>query len=43
MCYVYMMASRNERVLFIGVTNNIERRAYEHKNSLVPGFTTKTC
>ncbi|MBK9780449.1 MAG: GIY-YIG nuclease family protein [Anaerolineales bacterium] len=38
--YVYIMAS-NSRVLYTGVTNNVERRIYEHKNKLVEGFTTK--
>ena len=38
--YVYILASRS-RNLYIGVTNDIERRVYEHKKKLVPGFTTK--
>ena len=37
--YVYMMTNWNNRVLYIGVTGNIERRVYEHKNGLIEGFT----
>jgi putative endonuclease len=38
--YVYILASRS-RNLYVGVTNELERRVYEHKQKLVPGFTTK--
>jgi putative endonuclease len=38
--YVYIIASYR-RVLYTGVTNNLERRVYEHKHGLVPGFTSK--
>ena len=38
--YVYILASKT-RVLYTGITNNLERRTAEHKQKLVPGFTAK--
>jgi len=39
--YVYLLTTWNNKVLYTGVTNNLERRIYEHKNKLVKGFTKK--
>jgi putative endonuclease len=39
--YVYILANWNNRVIYIGMTNNLERRINEHRNKLLPGFTTK--
>ena len=38
--YVYIL-SNEARTLYIGVTNNLERRLYEHKNKITRGFTKK--
>jgi putative endonuclease len=38
--YVYIMSNRSG-TLYTGVTNNVERRAYEHKHGVVEGFTKK--
>lgn len=37
--YVYMLTNSGNRVLYIGVTNNLDRRIFEHQSKLVDGFT----
>ncbi len=39
--YVYLLTNWNNKVMYVGVTGNLERRIYEHKNKLVEGFTQK--
>ena len=41
MYYIYMLTNHNNKVLYTGVTNNLERRIFEHKNGLIEGFTKK--
>lgn len=38
--FVYILTNKSN-TLYIGVTNNLERRMWEHKNKLVDGFTSK--
>jgi len=38
--YVYIVSNRTH-VLYIGITNDVERRMYEHKHKLIPGFTSR--
>lgn len=37
--YVYILASSKNGTLYAGVTSNLEKRVYEHRNNLVKGFT----
>ena len=39
--YVYLLTNWNNKVMYVGVTSNLERRVYEHKNKVVEGFTEK--
>ena len=39
--YVYLLTNKSNSVIYCGVTNDLVRRVYEHKNKLVEGFTKK--
>lgn len=39
--YVYILTNTNNTVLYTGVTSNLVKRIYEHKNKEVPGFTER--
>ncbi|HSA83471.1 MAG TPA: GIY-YIG nuclease family protein [Patescibacteria group bacterium] len=41
MYYVYILTNKNDTTFYIGVTNNLSRRIYEHKEKFVSGFTQK--
>jgi putative endonuclease len=39
--YVYIMTNKHNNVLYTGITNDLKRRVYEHKEKLLNGFTKK--
>jgi putative endonuclease len=39
--FVYILTNKTNKVLYIVVTNNLEKRIYEHKNKMIDGFTKK--
>lgn len=39
--YVYIATNKNNNVLYTGITNDLNKRMYEHKNKLMKGFTEK--
>jgi putative endonuclease len=39
--YVYMMSNKRYGTVYVGVTNDIVRRAWEHREGMLPGFTSK--
>ena len=41
MYYVYILSNWDDSVIYIGVTNNLPKRLYEHRNHLADGFTKK--
>jgi putative endonuclease len=39
--FVYILTNWNNKVMYIGVTNDLHKRVYQHKNKLTDGFTKK--
>jgi putative endonuclease len=39
--FIYIMTNHTNTTLYVGVTNNIVRRVYEHKNKVIEGFTKR--
>jgi putative endonuclease len=39
--YVYILASKRNGTLYIGITSDLKKRIFEHKNELIEGFTKK--
>jgi putative endonuclease len=39
--YVYILSNKYNNVIYVGITNDLIRRVYEHKNKLIEGFTEK--
>ena len=39
--YIYLLASRRNGTLYIGVTNNLVKRIWQHKNNIIEGFSKK--
>ena len=39
--YVYILTNKSNKVLYIGITNNLSRRMYEHRSKLIEGFSKK--
>ena len=39
--YVYIMTNKNNTTLYVGVTNDLVRRVWEHKNNILKGFTAQ--
>lgn len=39
--YTYILTNKNHNVLYTGVTNDLIKRVYQHKNNLIAGFTQK--
>jgi putative endonuclease len=39
--FIYLMGSASRRALYTGVTTNLQKRVFDHKNDLIEGFTSK--
>ncbi|KKR72370.1 MAG: Endo/excinuclease amino terminal domain-containing protein [Candidatus Roizmanbacteria bacterium GW2011_GWB1_40_7] len=40
-CWIYIITNKSNSTLYIGVTSNLVKRIYEHKNHIVKGFSSK--
>lgn len=40
-CYIYILANKRNGTLYIGITSNLRRRVFDHKNKIFKGFTEK--
>lgn len=41
MYYIYIMTNKSDKVMYVGVTNNLARRVSEHKSEMIDGFTKR--
>ena len=41
MAYIYILTNRQNKTLYVGLTNNLVRRVYEHKQGFVDGFSKR--
>lgn len=39
--YMYFLTNKTNEVMYVGVTNNLERRLYEHRHGIIEGFSKK--
>ena len=39
--YVYIITNWKDKIMYVGITNDLRRRVYEHKSKLIDGFTKK--
>ena len=39
--YVYILSNRNNRVIYVGMTNDLHKRLYQHRHKLAEGFSSK--
>jgi putative endonuclease len=39
--YIYILTNKNNSVIYVGITNDIVRRIWEHKSKMIEGFTKK--